>query len=189
MLNLLLTARARRTSGSELTEPEGHGGGHRGLFGDATRLQHASSRFKPVTRSRSLIGRSSGQHTSQWLEQSGHSNALSPTKWVSPGQRVGTKNGELYVLQRSQADPKGTGCERSGAAHFCGVEAAERPTPADLYGLPRSYNRPYVPVAKASVQRERQTVYQTKQGQGLVVVRAVVPARGMPKGMGEVSLA
>jgi hypothetical protein len=92
MLNLLLTVPVRRTSGLVLAKQEGHGGGHQVRLGDADRLQHASSRYKPVTRSRSLIGGSSGQHASQWSEQSGHRNALSPAQRVSPRQRAGSRS-------------------------------------------------------------------------------------------------
>ena len=93
MLNLLLTVPVRRTSGLVEARQEGHGGGHQVRLGDATRLQHASSRYKPVTRSRSLIGGSSGHYASQWSEQSGHRNALSPAQRVSPRQRAGSRSG------------------------------------------------------------------------------------------------
>lgn len=143
----ILTAEAhvRRTSGLVVARLEGHGGGHQDRAGDE---QSISQRVNPLLPwSKTFWGWPIVSNANPRSEQSGHRNALSPTKWVSPGQRAGIRSCIRHT-SRSQRHPANAG------------------------------------------QAERQADDQTAQDQGLIVGRAVVPSEGgMPKGMGEVSLA
>lgn len=174
-----MTALARRSSGSGLSEQEGNGGGHRGQVGDATRLHHASRRCNPF-RSRSLMGRPSGRNASprsrkpegseEWSWSSGQHALASPVPLQGKGSPLhcsepSGQSGHRNALSPSQRVSPG---ERAGS-RSCIAHAS------------RSQRHP----ANAG-QAERQAGYQTKQDQGLIAGRAVGPARGMPKGMGEV---
>lgn len=202
-----MTALARRSSGSGLIEQEGNGGGHRRALGGCTRYYTNPSRYASP-RSRSLMGRPSGHNASPWSRKPegrtkregrvlcGYPPTAGTDTWADPGNLGATRSGEYregpgggraqvfsgrdplsrFVL------PSGQSSHRNALSPPQGVSPGERAgSRSCIAHASRSQRHP----AHAG-QAERQAGYQTAQDQGLVVGRAVGPARGMPKGMGEV---
>jgi len=179
---MVLEAHVRRTSGSGKTEQEGHGGGHRGSFGDRVRIPQP---VKPVTpRERSFWSWPSVSNANPRAQESeGRTN---------PTGRYGREYGSLEagyprhsVRQYSRQYAVGFVLPSDQSDHRNALSPTSRVSPGQR-AASRCGSYAIRPGLTGIKQRERQTGYQTKQGQGLGVGRADVPARGMPKGMAEV---
>jgi hypothetical protein len=140
-----------------------------------------------------------GLDSSGILTIEAHVNARLRPRWKSEGSDGGGHRGPFGD---SDSIPRHVNPLHPRSWTFCGWpsvnHANRRPEQSDH----RNALSPFVGLSRATgsgceqyairpgphgiVKAERQADYQTKQDQGLVVGRAVVPARGMPKGMAEV---